>query len=1236
MRRCRATGYGVVRGFANEEVIGWYAGSHSEPVLPRLPEQSRPPVRTGVRLNVTASYKPPRSIINSIHGKLRSQAGNGVLLVAGPPGIGKSSLARYVVAHYQALAEQGADVFEDALLVTWTVGDQRSSLSSFAHASTGIDEIAANYQALARRLGVVHEATGEKVQHAEDICMSIRKHLASSRVLLVFDDIWDAEVVRLLLAGCDLPPGQGNKLVVTSRLHSLFAPQAPDFILDDEMNVRAGVLMRQLASVAAQDQTVQAVPVENMGAANELIKACDGSPLVLNLALGLMGKDKADPEEWQRIAGELYDCIRDDARTGQSVGSRAVRRVHVTSLTRLDQASLLELIRNTPYSKGMVRYHGLLKEYLTRCPDALQPALSLLGAADDCMLLRTRIVGARPLSAALLCIAGDSDARVIAEPLLPRVEAEGASEMVSAASNATSNSAWANARQEYLLEEDDAFEDLLRQVNEADPLGPHAATQLTMFSDIVDSILEEVTARLPTNNMMEADRALMVEAAKVARVSTPQGTANPFTAMQVQQLQQYQIAQMSTPSLTAQAAQLHSMARINPGSVTGVPQTSASQRAAAGPSERLAALGGDNPRDIPVHVKHDRSGKRRRSVSPTIRYQKDARRERSRERSPDRSRARSRDRESDSRSCGVDYDRSWGRSDRDRDCDRERDGGSRHRDDNRERRHRRDARSRSRSTSRDRRHRPSEKNKSARESSSDQERERGRSKEQGKTRDSSWAHGSKARLKSRSERRSSPRQQAPDADNTSQQPAEQAKAASKGPIIMERNPPSVRSSFSPYTPTLGSLPSQAQQLHADLAALTGEADERLGALDAMSIGDLLGHMVHRPHHYSSDVTQQAVLSEELAQLSEAAASARKPLYGDLSWTGSAGLRRSSADRRATGLLAAVSDSPLPAQPDTPSDWADFVPNKRLQAIKTGGRTASGDSQPGTRSTSVRGSPHSTMREGGGRSQRDAAAVRMHCNGLTGKFLGGNDKELCIQCTGLAYADLPLKHASQGGCIMSCYQFEKAAGRELSKKWKESIHVTGEGEGSRATLVSWLKRRTLAMYGEGVVGKSVWVCWSADVETYLGTIISFSEDNGKHKVRYSDRFVEELHLPAELLLFGSEQPELPFLTEAWKGGQQTGTDSAADHRAQVSGLARTQSDVELLVSLEAGESPEADSADLLGELPRWGGRGDRTDVLQSRARSSRLPMQVRGDGGHAGQERSAAPPPAGAGALQGGR
>ncbi|KAK9808154.1 hypothetical protein WJX73_002646 [Symbiochloris irregularis] len=150
---------------------------------------------------------------------------------------------------------------------------------------------------------------------------------------------------------------------------------------------------------------------------------------------------------------------------------------------------------------------------------------------------------------------------------------------------------------------------------------------------------------------------------------------------------------------------------------------------------------------------------------------------------------------------------------------------------------------------------------------------------------------------------------------------------------------------------------------------------------------------------------------------------------------------------------------------------------------------------------------------------------VHCNGLTGMFLGGHDRDLYIQATSKEFRNLPPLDYSQGGSILSCSQFEKCAGRELSKKWKESIHVLGEGEGSKATLIAWLKRRAAHDFGSGVVGKTVWVCWCADAQYYRGTITHFNADTGKHQVRYSDRFVEDLHLPVEVLSFAAEQPHV---------------------------------------------------------------------------------------------------------------
>ena len=57
-------------------------------------------------------------------------------------------------------------------------------------------------------------------------------------------------------------------------------------------------------------------------------------------------------------------------------------------------------------------------------------------------------------------------------------------------------------------------------------------------------------------------------------------------------------------------------------------------------------------------------------------------------------------------------------------------------------------------------------------------------------------------------------------------------------------------------------------------------------------------------------------------------------------------------------------------------------------------------------------------------------------GTTTQTLAWGCRDLYIQCTSKDFEGLAPVDVAQGGCILSCSQFEKCAGRELSKKWKE--------------------------------------------------------------------------------------------------------------------------------------------------------------------------------------------------------
>jgi hypothetical protein len=53
-----------------------------------------------------------------------------------------------------------------------------------------------------------------------------------------------------------------------------------------------------------------------------------------------------------------------------------------------------------------------------------------------------------------------------------------------------------------------------------------------------------------------------------------------------------------------------------------------------------------------------------------------------------------------------------------------------------------------------------------------------------------------------------------------------------------------------------------------------------------------------------------------------------------------------------------------------------------------------------------------------------------CNGLRGEFLGGHDRDMFMKVTSGHYAGLPPIDVSLGGCIMTCSQFERYAGRKV--------------------------------------------------------------------------------------------------------------------------------------------------------------------------------------------------------------
>ncbi|DBA76262.1 TPA: hypothetical protein ACH3X1_009980 [Trebouxia sp. C0004] len=186
------------------------------------------------------------------------------------------------------------------------------------------------------------------------------------------------------------------------------------------------------------------------------------------------------------------------------------------------------------------------------------------------------------------------------------------------------------------------------------------------FAFVEYSSAGEANAAMGLNGQMLGDRALKVENAKSARETTPQGATNPYTAIQLQQMQQLQLAQMQSSTLAAQVAQLRALAKTNPNApIPAMSANSASQKAAA---LAAAALLQKKFGQTSGPGNADHAIRKRRSPSPD-RRQRDRRQDERRHESRDQRRPESRDRR---RSCSREHrsERATASADRRREADR--------------------------------------------------------------------------------------------------------------------------------------------------------------------------------------------------------------------------------------------------------------------------------------------------------------------------------------------------------------------------------------------------------------------------------------------------------------------------------------------------------------------------------------------------------------------------------------
>ena len=94
-----------------------------------------------------------------------------------------------------------------------------------------------------------------------------------------------------------------------------------------------------------------------------------------------------------------------------------------------------------------------------------------------------------------------------------------------------------------------------------------ASPSVQCFQCVLLCLVQEANAALGMNGMNVAGQNIKVEMAKIAREATPQGASNPYMALQMQQLHQYQLSALQSQSLAAQVANLRALQKSNPAAV---------------------------------------------------------------------------------------------------------------------------------------------------------------------------------------------------------------------------------------------------------------------------------------------------------------------------------------------------------------------------------------------------------------------------------------------------------------------------------------------------------------------------------------------------------------------------------------------------------------------------------------------------------------------------------------------
>ncbi|CAM6091704.1 unnamed protein product [Calypogeia fissa] len=256
-----------------------------------------------------SNYVPIVGSIQKVQSALENREGPRVVTVHGGPGIGKSSLVKYVALHYQEQKQQARNTLLS------------SSSKPIAHFPDGVHYLFCGQKAqdkvkqlqleLLRSLGfgarcAALQSDGptaaDAVQEGEYLAlpslkMKLSSCLAKQNLLIVVDDVWEEKALQELLV-----PAEGVKYLVTSQIREIWGSAQKIHLEGPEQNEARQIMANYTDGLPVKGE----FPENLQRITDDIITAVEYHPLSLaNIGISVNRIWATDPSQWRLIKDHI-------------------------------------------------------------------------------------------------------------------------------------------------------------------------------------------------------------------------------------------------------------------------------------------------------------------------------------------------------------------------------------------------------------------------------------------------------------------------------------------------------------------------------------------------------------------------------------------------------------------------------------------------------------------------------------------------------------------------------------------------------------------------------------------------------------------------------------------------------------------------------------------------------------------------------------------------------------------